>query len=101
MRGPHPGITGNPPAAASPSPSRDDHRYEEASGSVNLWRRPLAQSRPGHATDDRGHDRGRCPLYVRAQLSTVGLSWTQRDLVRPKVTARETGKIQLTGYFRW
>ena len=43
---------------------------------------------------------GRCPLYVRAQLDTVGLLWTQRDLVRPKATARETGKIQLTGYFR-
>jgi pimeloyl-ACP methyl ester carboxylesterase len=44
---------------------------------------------------------GRCPLYVRAQLDTAGLSWTQWDLARPKATARETGKIQLTGYFRW
>jgi len=31
----------------------------------------------------------------------VGLSWTQRDLVRLKATARESGKTQLTGYFRW
>src|ERR1035438_823148 len=44
---------------------------------------------------------GRCPLYVRAQLDTVGLSWTPWDLVWLKATARETGKIQLTGYFRW
>jgi hypothetical protein len=43
---------------------------------------------------------GRCPLYVRAQLDTVGLSWTQRDLVRPEGTAREAEKTQLTGYFR-
>ena len=53
-------------------------------------------SRPG-----RVHDRGRCPLYVRAQLDTVGLSWTQRDLAGQKTTAREAGKIQLTGCFRW
>src|ERR1017187_6100381 len=75
---------------------RDD--YQEASGSVNHCLRFLAQSDP---TTRPAHDRGRCPLYVRAQLDTVGLSWTQRDLVRPKATARETGKIQLTGYFRW
>ena len=43
---------------------------------------------------------GRCPLYVRAQLDTVGLSWTPWDLVWPKAIAREAGKIQLTGYFR-
>ena len=49
---------------------------------------------------DRVHDRGRCPLYVRAQLDTVGLSWTQRDLAGLKATAREAGKTQLTGYFR-
>ena len=65
-----------------------------ASGSVNRF---LARAiRPR----DRAHDRGRCPLYVRAQLDTVGLSWTQRDLVRLKATARETGKTQLTGHFR-
>src|ERR1035438_6000167 len=44
---------------------------------------------------------GRCPLYVRAQLDTVGLSWTQRDFVRLKAIARKTEEIQLTGYFRW
>ena len=59
----------------------------------------LHLSSPGDHPD-RVHDRGRCPLYVRAQLDTVGLSWTQRDLVRLKATARETGKTQLTGYFR-
>jgi hypothetical protein len=61
--------------------------------------RPPRLERSGHP--DRVHDRGRCPLYVRAQLDTVGLSWTQRDLVRLKATAREAGKTQLTGYFRW
>ena len=48
----------------------------------------------------RPHDRGRCPLYVRAQLDTAGLSWTQRDLAGLKAAARETGKTQLTGYLR-
>jgi hypothetical protein len=43
---------------------------------------------------------GRCPLYVRAQLETAGLAWTQRDFARPKATARKTRKTQLTGYFR-
>ena len=68
---------------------------------MNLWRRPLAQSRPDYAADDRSHDRGRGPLYVRAQLETVGLGWTQRDIAGLKATAREAGKLQLTGYFRW
>src|ERR1035438_2693574 len=63
---------------------------------------PPRPERSDHADPpDRAHDRGRCPLYVRAQLDTVGLSWTPWDLVRLKATARETGKIQLTGYFRW
>jgi hypothetical protein len=44
---------------------------------------------------------GRCPLYVRAQLDTVGLSWTPWDLVWLKAIVREAGKTQLTGYFRW
>ena len=48
----------------------------------------------------RVHDRGRCPLYVRAQLETTGLPWTQRDLTAPKATAREAGNPQLTGRFR-
>ena len=26
---------------------------------------------------------GPCPLYVRAQLETAGLTWTQRDLTGP------------------
>jgi hypothetical protein len=44
---------------------------------------------------------GRCPLYVRAQLDTVGLSWTPWDLVWLKAIVREAGKTQLTSYFRW
>jgi len=48
----------------------------------------------------RAHDRGRCPLYVRAQLETAGLTGTQRDLRPPKATAREAGNPQLTGRFR-
>jgi hypothetical protein len=43
---------------------------------------------------------GRCPLYVRAQLETAGLTWTQRDFTPPKRTAREAANSQLTGYFR-
>jgi hypothetical protein len=43
---------------------------------------------------------GRCPLYVRAQLETAGLPWTQRDIAGPKATARKTGKTQATGYLR-
>src|ERR1039457_6128815 len=62
---------------------------------------PPRPERSDHADPpDRAHDRGRCPLYVRAQLDTVGLSWTQRALVRLKATASEPGKTQLTGYFR-
>ena len=50
------------------------------------------------ATNDKRP--GRCPLYVRTQLDTAGVTWTKWDLVRPKATARETGKTQPTGYFR-
>jgi hypothetical protein len=46
-----------------------------------------------------GHDRGRCPLYVRAQLETAGLPWTQRDLTARKATARETGEFPAHGPF--
>jgi hypothetical protein len=60
--------------------------------------RPPRPERSDHP--DRVHDRGRCPLYVRAQLETAGLTWTQRDLAGPGRIARETGKTQLTGYFR-
>jgi hypothetical protein len=46
------------------------HRDPGTSGSVNRCLRFLARAiRPR----DRAHDRGRCPLYVRAQLDTVGL----------------------------
>jgi hypothetical protein len=84
-------------APAGRSPGRTAAPAKEASGSVNRWLRFLARAiRPR----DRAHDRGRCPLYVRAQLDTVGLSWTQRDLVRLTATARETRKTQLTAYFR-
>ena len=57
-------------------------------------------SQPGIRPRNRVHDRGRCPLYVRAQPETAGLSWTQRDLTAPKATAREAAKAQLTGYLR-
>jgi hypothetical protein len=105
------GFTGQRTRAHGRMTDRDHHRNDQKqspriseayerirpSGSVNRCLRFLARAiRPR----DRAHDRGRCPLYVRAQLDTVGLSWTQRDLVRPKATAREAGKIQLTGYFR-
>jgi hypothetical protein len=77
------------------------HRDPGASGSVN---RPLPLPRPEqfrpNAPPGRVHDRGRCPLYVRAQLETAGLPWTQRDTTSPKATAREAGNPQLTGRFR-
>jgi hypothetical protein len=92
-----PAITGDLPGSGQPSRSRITVAAGEASGSVNRCLRFLARAIRPH---DRAHDRGRCPLYVRAQLDTVGLSWTQRDLVRLKAAARETGKTQLTGHFR-
>ena len=55
---------------------------------------------PPRRPPGRVHDHGRCPLYVRAQLETAGLPWTQRDLTAPKATAREAGNTQLTGRFR-
>jgi hypothetical protein len=61
---------------------------------------PLVQSDPtafGHPTGFMIADAVR---YVRAQLETAGLPWTQRDHAGPEVTAREAGKTQLTGYFR-
>jgi hypothetical protein len=77
------------------------HRNPGASGSVN---RPLPLPRPERSAQNappgRVHDRGRCPLYVRAQLETAGLPWTQRDNTSPKATAREAGNPQLTGRFR-
>ena len=91
-------ITGDLPGPGQPSRSRITVAAGEASGSVNRCLRFLARAIRPH---DRVHDRGRCPLCVRAQLDTVGLSWTQRDLAGLKATARETGKTQLTGYFRW
>jgi hypothetical protein len=77
-----------------PSKSRSK-RFGEAPASAS----PPQTIRP-NAPPDRVHDRGRCPLYVRAQLETAGLPWTQRDLAAPKATARETGNSQLTGRFR-
>ena len=94
--GPCAGQTADPPVISRWWRARG-HRDRRASGSVNRCLRILARAIRPH---DRAHDRGRCPLYVRAQLDTVGLSWTQRDLVRLKATARETGKTQLTGYLR-
>jgi hypothetical protein len=97
MRGPDQGIAGDSPQASGTFHRRpDDHRGIKRFGEPHLP--PPRPERSGHP--DRVHDRGRCPLYVRAQLDAVGLSGTQWDLVRPKATAREAGKIQLTGYFR-
>ena len=50
---------------------------------------------------DRVHDRGCCPLYVRAQPETAGLPWTQRDHTGQKATAREPDKSQATNRSRW
>ena len=73
---------------------------EESSGSVNRQPRPpgpsaLRSRRP----PGRAHDRGRCPLYVRAQLETAGLPWTQRDITGPNAAARESGKTPGHGPF--
>ena len=92
-----PAITGDLPGPGPPLRSRITAAAGKASGPVNRRLRFLARAIRPH---DRAHDRGRCPLYVRAQLDTVGLSWTQRDLVRLKAVARETGETQLTGHFR-
>ena len=72
-----------------------NQRFGEPPGSASPSRAIRPNTPPG-----RFHDRGRCPLYVRAQLETAGLSWTQRDLAAPKATARETGNSQLTRRFR-
>ena len=83
------------------SPRTGGQRNRGASGSV---KRPLPLLRPErsaqNAPPSRVHDRGRCPLYVRAQLETAGLTGTQRDLAAAKATAREAGYTQLTGRFR-
>jgi hypothetical protein len=73
MRGPHPGITGNLPATASPSSSRTTTATEEASGSVNRCLRPLAQSDPDHADHPTGLMIADAVRYMSAH------SWTQCD----------------------
>jgi hypothetical protein len=79
-------------------------RAIEIKGQGSSGNRPLPASPPRavrpNAPPGRVHDRGRCPLYVRAQLETAGLPWTQWDLAAQKATARETGNSQLTGRFR-
>jgi hypothetical protein len=102
MRGPDPRPTSDLPwSPTGSSPRTAGHRNQGAKGSVN---RPLPLPRPERFAQVRHragvHDRGRCPLYVRAQLETAGLPWTQRDLTAPKATAREAGNPQLTGRFR-
>jgi hypothetical protein len=57
---------------------------------VNRCLRFLARAIRPH---DRAHDRRRCLLYVRAQLDTAGLSWTQRDL--RQVLVIRVGKLLL------
>ena len=79
--------------------SRCDYTSDAVlAGRPDLPPRPGRSDHTSHPT--RADDRGRCPLYVRAQLDTAGLSWTQRDLVRQKATASEAGNTQLTGHFR-
>ena len=84
-----PAITGDLPGPGQPSRSRMTVAAGEESGSVNRCLRFLARAIRPH---DRAHDHRRCPLYVRAQLDTVGLSWTQRDLVRLKQQPARPGK---------
>jgi hypothetical protein len=76
-----------------PSKSRKPKRF----GVARLLGPRIRPRRP----PDRVHDRGRCPLYVRAQLETAGLAWIQRDQRASKTTTRDTPKIQVTGRFRW
>ena len=77
-----------------PSKSRSK-RFGEPPASASPSRAIRPNAPPG-----RVHDRGRRPLYVRAQPETAGLRWTRRDIVREKATAREAGNPQLTGRFR-
>ena len=79
---------------SGPSKSRRK-RFGEPPASASPPRAIRPNAPPG-----RVHDRGRCPLYVRAQLETAGLPWTQRDVTGPEATARKTGYPQLTGRFR-
>src|SRR5258708_37316879 len=86
---------------APPSPRPNWGLKWGASG----WGEPLLSpprpERSAHADHPTGvHDRGRCPLYVRAQLEAAGLTCTQRVLIGPGATAREAGETQLTGRFR-
>ena len=98
-------ILGNPTSAPLAggqllTPGRLTMEIGGGSGSVNRSLLFLVPSDPPKCATRPVYDRGRCPLYVRAQLETAGLSWTQRDLTTPKATARETGYPQLTGHFR-
>jgi hypothetical protein len=70
-------------AASTPADAPRYRRNRATSGSPDRWSGPE-----------------RCPLYVRAQLETAGLTWTQLDITAPKAIDRETGKTQLTGYLR-
>jgi hypothetical protein len=85
---------------AGPSPRTADHCNR---GNRQFGEPPDLPPRPGRSDHTsrpiRADDRGRCRLYVRAQLDTAGLSWTQWDLVRPKATARETGNNPAHGLF--
>jgi hypothetical protein len=53
-----------------PAKSRSK-RFGEPPASASPPRAIRPNAPPG-----RVHDRGRCPLYVRAQLETAGLPWT-------------------------
>jgi hypothetical protein len=79
------------PALAGRSPRRMATATQRASGWVNRSSAFSASAIRPRRPPGGVHDRGRCPLYVRAQLDTVGLSWTQRDLDGLKAAAREAG----------
>jgi hypothetical protein len=63
-------LTGSSPRTGGPSKSRSK-RFGEPPASAS----PPPAIRP-NAPPGRAHDRGRCPLYVRAQPETAGLPWT-------------------------
>jgi hypothetical protein len=71
------------PAPGEPVTAADGYRNAAARGSVNRVLRLLGPGDPPAVTTRQVHDRGRCPLYVRAQLETAGLRWTQRDYDSP------------------
>ena len=83
MPGPHPGITGDLPGPASPSPGRTPAATEEASGSVNRLLRP----------DSVRH----MSVTTAMQRLTMAHHDTRCDSTK---AAREPGYTPVTGRFR-